>query len=192
MPQHEVSPASARGPMQRLRAWWSVPTTRFAGSFLLYLAAIALAFPFLRIRLAVLFHMSEVVTAEIVHGLLSLFSNNTRIAGDTVVSLAGFSVTIIEECTGIYESLILAAALLAYPTAWRHTLVGFALGMPLIYAMNLIRIAVLLVVGGYSQRWFDFMHLYFWQVTMIAMVAAAWLAWLWWVVRDETDPAADS
>jgi exosortase H (IPTLxxWG-CTERM-specific) len=183
-------PRPARGPVALIRQWWNVPTYRFAASFLLYLGAMALAFPFLRIRLAVLFHMSEVVTAEVVYWLLSLFSENTRIAGGTIVTLDGFSVTIIEECTGIYEGLILAAALLAYPTAWRHTLVGFALGMPLIYAMNVLRIAVLLVAGGYSQSWFDFMHLYFWQVTMIAMVAAAWLAWLWWVVRDETHPAA--
>lgn len=174
----------------RLRNWWSVPTTRFAGSFLLYLSAIALAFPFLRIRLAALFRLAEVGTAEIVYRILGLFADDVRIGGETIVSLSGFSVTIIEECTGIYEALILAAALLAYPTVWRHTLVGFALGMPLIYAMNVLRIAVLLVVGGHSEAWFDFMHVYFWQVTMIAMVAAAWLAWLWWVVRDETHPAA--
>ncbi|MBW2267798.1 MAG: exosortase H [Deltaproteobacteria bacterium] len=192
MPERSSTPRSPRNPIGRLLAWWRVPTYRFAGSFLLYLGAIALAFPFLRIRLAALFYMANVVTAEIVHGLLSLFTSNTRIAGETIVSLAGFSVTIIEECTGIYEALILAAALLAYPTAWRHTLVGFALGIPMIYAMNVLRIAMLLVTGGYSQRWFDFMHLYFWQVTMIAMVATAWLAWLWWVVRDETDPAAVS
>ncbi len=90
------------------------------------------------------------------------------------------------------DRVLIGMSVARQQAAWRHTLVGFALGMPLIYAMNLIRIAVLLVVGGYSQRWFDFMHLYFWQVTMIAMVAAAWLAWLWWVVRDETDPAAVS
>ena len=190
MSEPDAHPQTPRGPLARVAEFWRVPTYRFATSFLLYLGAIALAFPFLRIRLAALFHLSEAWTAEIVFALLALFSDQARLVGDTIVSLGGFSVTIIEECTGIYEALILAAALLAYPTRWRHTLIGFALGMPLIYAMNVVRIAVLLVVGGYSQRWFDFMHLYFWQVTMIAMVAAAWLAWLWWVVRDEADPAA--
>ena len=96
MAQHENRPGSAGSPIDLLRAWWSVPTYRFAGSFLLYLAAMALAFPFLRIRLAVLFHLSEVVTAEIVHGPLSLFRSNTRIAGRTVLSLGRFSVTILE------------------------------------------------------------------------------------------------
>ena len=124
------------------------------------------------------------------HALLAVFSEQTRLVGERVVSFGGFSVTIIEECTGIYEALILSAALLAYPTAWRHTALGFAIGMPLIYLMNVTRIAVLLIVGRYSHDWFEFMHVYFWQVTMIAMVASAWLAWLWWVVRDEADPAA--
>ena len=59
----------------------------------------------------------------------------------------------------------------------------------MIYVMNVARIVALLVVGRYSDYWFDFMHLYFWQVTMIVMIASAWMAWLWWVVRDETDPA---
>lgn len=190
MAELDPQPARKPGPLALLRTLWSVPTYRFAASFLLYLAAVAMVFPSLRLRYAALFHMAEGGTAQLVYALLSLFSDATRLSADTVVSLGSFSVTIIEECTGIYEGLILGAALLAYPTVWRNTALGFALGMPLIYGMNLVRIAVLLVAGRHSAGWFEFMHVYFWQVTMIAMVASAWLAWLSWVVRDEADPAA--
>ena len=67
-------------------------------------------------------------------------------------------------------SAILGAALLAFPTTWGKTAIGFLIGFPLIYAMNVARIVMLLVVGRYSPRFFEFSHVYFWQVTMIAMV----------------------
>jgi len=158
-------------------------------SFLLYLGVIATAFPALRGALGEFIQASEVGTAHVVYHVMAPFSSEVRVGPGAIVRFGGFSVTIIEECTGVYEALILGAALLAYPTRWRNTFVGFVIGIPMIYGMNVARIAVLLVVGRYSDQWFDFMHVYFWQVTMIAMIASAWMAWLWWVVRDETDPA---
>jgi|TARA_B100002003_G_scaffold231579_1_gene242712 exosortase H (IPTLxxWG-CTERM-specific) len=172
----------------RIRTFWAVPTYRFAMSFLIYLAVIAIAFPVLRNALGELIHASEVATAHIVYYFMALFSSEVRVGPEAIVRYGGFSVTIIEECTGVYEALILSAALLAYPTRWRNTLLGFAIGIPMIYVMNVVRIIALIIVGRYSNRWFDFMHVYFWQVTMIAMIATVWMAWLWWVVRDETDP----
>ena len=35
---------------------------------------------------------------------------------------------------------------------------------------------------------FDFMHLYFWQATLILMITSVWLLWIFQVVRRE-DPA---
>jgi len=143
----------------------------------------------LRGALAGFIHASEVGTAHIVYAVLAPFSSAARVGPEAIVRFGSFSVTIIEECTGVYEMLILGAALLAYPTRWRNTLLGFAIGIPMIYVMNVARIVALLIIGRYSSNWFDFMHVYFWQVTMIVMIASAWMAWLWWVVRDETDPA---
>ena len=173
----------------RIRAFWAVPTYRFAASFLLYLGVIAAAFPIARGELGDLIHASEVATAHVVYHVMALFSSDVQVGPKAIVRFGSFSVTIIEECTGVYEALILGAALLAYPTRWRNTLIGLAIGIPMIYAMNVARIIVLLIVGQYSGDWFEFMHVYFWQVTMIAMIASAWMAWLWWVVRDDADPA---
>ena len=74
---------------------------------------------------------------------------------------------------------------LAFPTTWGKTAIGFLLGLPLIYAMNLARIVMLLYVGRDFPNLFEFMHIYFWQVTMIAMVSGTWLAWVIWVVRGD-------
>jgi exosortase H (IPTLxxWG-CTERM-specific) len=170
----------------RLRRFWGVPTYRFAVNFLAYLAVIGLCFPWVRRELGFLFTAAEDGTARIVFGIASLFGGNAKLLTDSpTVFLDGFPVTIIEECTGLYEALLLGAALLAYPTSWRNTLLGFAVGYPLIYLLNVLRILMLLAIGRWYPPAFDFTHIYFWQVTMILTVVFVLYVWVRWVVRTE-------
>jgi exosortase/archaeosortase family protein len=80
---------------------------------------------------------------------------------------------------------IYAAAVLAFATSWRKRLLGVALGLPLIFAFNLLRIGMLLFVGRHSRAFFEFAHLYFWQATLVLGITALWLVWVRFVVRDE-------
>jgi len=169
----------------RLRQLWSVPTYRFAILFIAILVGMALAYPALRLRFGHQFHAVEIFTAKLVYGIASLFSAEARISDGSIVFLGDFPVAVIDECTGVYEAVLLGAALLAFPTSWGRTAIGFLIGFPLIYAMNVTRIVMLLFVGRHTPRIFEFMHVYFWQVTMIAMVASVWLGWVLWVVRDD-------
>jgi exosortase H (IPTLxxWG-CTERM-specific) len=182
------APSQRPGALGRLRSLWEVPTYRFAILFLSLLVGTALAYPALRLRFGHQLRAFELFTAELVYTVLGLFSDDVRLSGGGIVFLGHFPVAIIDECTGIYEAVLLGAALLAFPTSWGRTAIGFLLGFPLIYAMNVARIVMLLVVGRYFPRTFEFMHVYFWQVTMIAMVASVWLAWVLWVVRAEEGP----
>jgi archaeosortase B (VPXXXP-CTERM-specific) len=101
-------------------------------------------------------------------------------------------VHIIEECTGVYEVLIFAAAVLAFPTIWPKKWVGLGLGLPLLYFFNVLRIAVLILVGKYMPQYFDFMHLYFWQATLILMITSVWLLWITQVVNRDWSRTASS
>jgi exosortase H (IPTLxxWG-CTERM-specific) len=175
----------SRGALARLGDFWAQPTTRFALLFFVYLLAIALSYPAMRIRLAPTIEAMEHFTADVVYTLMSTLSSEVRMNEHKAVFFGKFVVTIIEECTGLYEALLLSAALLAFPTTWRKALLGFAIGFPLIYAMNIVRICVLLAIGRYSGDYFEFFHLYFWQVTMVLMVATTWLVWVKWVVRND-------
>lgn len=58
-------------------------------------------------------------------------------------------------------------------------------GIPAIFLFNLILITVLLVVGASSFQAFKFLHIYFWQVTLIIMIATIWIFWLYLVVYRE-------
>ena len=175
-------------PTGRLRAFWSVPTYRFAVLFLAFLVSISLLYSGLKLNFGSHFRVTETVTAQAVYQVMSWFSSEVKLTNGTTIFYGPFPIEIIEECSGMYEALLLGAALLAFPTAWYKTAIGFALGFPLIWAMNIARIAVLLVIGRYSPEYFNFLHLYFWQGTMILMVASTWLLWVLWVVRDSPTP----
>lgn len=181
-PSTEPRPARRPGWLGSL---WSVPTYRFAILFITILVGMALAYPALRLRLGHQFRAVEVFTAGLVYRVASVFSSEAALGEGSVVRLGQFPVAVIDECTGVYEAVLLGAALLAFPTSWGRTAIGFLVGFPLIYAMNVARIVMLLFVGRHFPHVFEFMHVYFWQVTMIAMVASVWLAWVLWVVRGE-------
>ena len=104
--------------------------------------------------------------------------------------LGGFAVRIIEECTGVFEVIIFVAAVLAFPTTWQKRAIGLGLGIPVLYFFNVLRILVLILVGRYWPEIFEFMHIYFWQATLILMITSVWLLWIFKVVRaGEEDEA---
>jgi archaeosortase B (VPXXXP-CTERM-specific) len=128
-------------------------------------------------------------TAQIEGFILSIFSSSAGASGK-MVTFHHFPVKIIEECTGIYEILIFIAAVMAFPTSLKKKGIGLAFGVPLMYLFNIIRILVLIIVGSYYYSVFDFMHLYFWQVTLILMITSVWVLWILKVVRHEEEVVA--
>ena len=103
---------------------------------------------------------------------------------DRYISAPRLAVEIIEECTGLYEIVIFVAAVLAYPAIWREKTTGIAGGIVLLYLLNIARMVFLIAVGNARPDWFDFLHVYFWQATLILMITSVWLLWIVKVVGD--------
>ena len=173
----------------RLREIWENPAYRFVLLFLPLLGVVSLVYPLFVKHFNFVIQAFIEATATIEYYFLSVFSSEARLNGK-LVWFGNFVVKIIDECTGIYEMLIFSAAVLAFPTGWRDKGLGILMGCPMIYLFNLLRIAMLIVVGRFWPSAFDFMHVYFWQATMIVMITTVWLIWITKVVRrDETAPA---
>jgi archaeosortase B (VPXXXP-CTERM-specific) len=130
-------------------------------------------------------------TAHIVGFVLSIFTNNVSYNGAHCI-MQGFAVEIIDECTGLLEMVIFLAAVLSFGTTIRKKALGLLMGIPAIYLFNVLRIIVLVLVGAYWPGAFDFMHTYFWQVTLILMIGSVWVGWLYLVVYREKNPVAVS
>jgi exosortase H (IPTLxxWG-CTERM-specific) len=107
------------------------------------------------------------------------FDPNVVTQGATIMNPAtGFGVTIVAGCNGVEATLILIAALLAYPAPWKHRLIGFAAGVVAIQALNLVRVVSLFYLGQWSFPAFEFAHLYVWQALIMIDVLVVWLVWL--------------
>ncbi len=189
----ESGPAQGRrkSALAAVKEFWDNPAYRFIALFLPYLGVASVGYPQVVKHVNGLIQAFILATATIEYHVFALFSSEVRLDGK-MVWFGNFVVRIIDECTGIYEMLIFSAAVLAFPTSWAKRGIGLLLGCPLIYLFNVVRIGGLILVGRYWSEAFDFMHLYFWQATMIAMITSVWLLWIIKVVQREDQAAPDS
>ena len=160
------------------------PANRFVVIFILCLAALNVLYPKFSLRYPEAVEWMSQITAILGSMSLDLFSDEVQQKHKMII-YGGFAVEIIEECTGLYEILIYAAAVFAFPTTLVKKGIGILLGAPILYATNVLRIVFLVWIGRYYPEAFDFMHLYFWQATLILMITSVWMLWIFLVVKRE-------
>lgn len=96
-------------------------------------------------------------------------------------SASSFAVSIEAGCNGIEAGIVLAAALLAFPASWSEKLLGIAVGMVTVQALNLARIVTLFYLGQWNRTAFEWAHLYIWQALIMLDVLVVFLLWLRWL-----------
>ncbi len=101
-------------------------------------------------------------------------------------AVSGTGVSIEAGCNGIEASLILIAAILAYPAGWRLRVAGIVLGFLAIQLLNVVRVITLFYLVEYSEAMFRFAHLYLWQALIMLDVLVVWLVWVRQVARGES------
>ena len=169
-----------------LKRFWVNPAYRFVLLFAVLLGTEVVVYPILTKKYFFVIEILNRGTAQLAYLVLTAFTEKAIINGN-LVHMDGFAVRIIEECTGIFEVIIFVAAVLAFPTSWAKRMVGLAMGIPMLYVFNVVRILVLILVGRYQPDVFEFMHIYFWQATLILMITSVWLLWIFKVVRDDSE-----
>lgn len=85
--------------------------------------------------------------------------------------------SVLDGCEGTETIFLLFAALLAYRTGWRQTLIGMGLGIGLVFVLNTLRITSLYFSLRYYRSWFDALHGLIWPVVIILALG---LYFLWW------------
>ncbi len=112
----------------------------------------------------------------------------TRMA--TVVSHpSGFAYEIYYRCTGFLPVAFLMTAILAYPGCWRRKLVGLAVGVPVLIALNLTRLVHLFYLGVHNPAAFDFAHSVLWEGFLILAILGLWLGWTRWSDSVRAEPS---
>src|SRR5262245_14067232 len=134
--------------------WWfrKRPVTVWICRFVCIYAAIHLAtlIPWIRVT----------ATDWIVHGqagavsvLLDLFGENVRVEGNVLVS-ARFAETVAGTCLALSPSAAVIATVAAQSCSWRHRLLGLFACLAALLSLNVIRIAVLFLLGAHAPNLF--------------------------------------
>jgi exosortase H (IPTLxxWG-CTERM-specific) len=127
--------------------------------------------------------------AAISTGIVTLFDPAVIASGKVIRSAtSGFAVSIEAGCNGVEATLVLLAAIFAYPASWRHRLIGLAIGIAAVQLLNIVRVISLFYIGQWDYAVFEWAHLYVWQALIMLDVLVVWLIWVRRVPR--TDNAA--
>jgi exosortase H (IPTLxxWG-CTERM-specific) len=95
-----------------------------------------------------------------------------------------FRVSVENDCNGAWAHLILLASVLAYPASLRAKIVGLLVMQPLLLALNVVRVASLVLIGSYDLALFRPAHVYVWQFLIIGFALALFLGWVERETRD--------
>ncbi|MEJ2533838.1 MAG: exosortase H [Halioglobus sp.] len=90
----------------------------------------------------------------------------------------GFAVSIEAGCNGIEATIVLIAAVLAFPAGWRQRLTAIGLGFLAIQAMNILRIISLFYLGRWNFDLFSWVHLYLWPTLIMLDVLIVFVVYL--------------
>jgi exosortase H (IPTLxxWG-CTERM-specific) len=117
--------------------------------------------------------------ARMCAGLVTWFDSSAAAAGKVLWNtVTGFGVSIEPGCNGIEACIVLFAAVVAFPSSWRHKLIGLAAGFVAVQGLNMVRVISLFYLGQWNTQVFNFAHEYLWQALIMLDVLIVWLLWV--------------
>lgn len=119
---------------------------------------------------------------------LQLLGMAPRVNGD-LVSMNGFSAKVVGECSAVFISILPLSFFLAYPAPVKFRIAGLAIGLPVLFFFNILRIVFIFIVGLKIPALFSWIHLYIGQVLMILAVIWICMAWLHWISNQRAQPS---
>jgi len=127
-------------------------------------------------------YLVEPWTSGLAHasaGMVQMFDGQARADGIILRSLSnGFAVAIERGCNGVEATLVLLAAMLAFPAPWKNKLIGLGIGILAVQGLNVVRIISLFYLGQWNAQVFEWAHLYLWQALIMLDVLIVWLLWV--------------
>ncbi len=117
--------------------------------------------------------------AAISAGVVKIFDSDVLAQGKVLLSSTnGFAVSIEAGCNGVEATIVLVAAILAFPASWKHKLIGLIVGIVAVQGLNIVRIISLFYLGQWNFNAFEWAHLYVWQALIMLDVMVVWLLWV--------------
>lgn len=111
--------------------------------------------------------------------LVRWFDPHVLVTGKILQSTTnGFAVSIEAGCNGVEATIVLIAAMLAFPAPWKNKIIGLVAGVLAVQGLNIVRIISLFYLGQWNYHVFEWAHLYVWQALIMLDVLIVWLLWV--------------
>ncbi len=152
--------------------------TRFITIFLLLLIALFTVEMLVPVQEHVIVPFTGAL-ARISASIILPFDNTVLAYGKVLqFSDTGFAVSIEAGCNGVEATIVLIAAVVAFPAAWRDRLMAIGLGFLAIQVLNLARIISLFYLGNWNMEFFKWIHLYLWPTLIMLDVLIVFVVYL--------------
>jgi exosortase/archaeosortase family protein len=122
----------------------------------------------------------SVHVATLVQALLHPLGIDPVRAGGSLYVPGGFGYEITAGCTGVVAGAVLTVAILASPGARAAKAWGLLLGVPLVLAVNLLRLVHLFYIGIHAPGRFALAHSILWEGAVVLITFTTWLVWTRW------------
>ena len=106
----------------------------------------------------------------------------------SLITLDGFSVRVISECSAVHLAALYGAFVASFPADRHRKWMGFGIGPALLFLLNAGRIAMVTVIGRYIPALFTIAHLYLGQVGMISATVGLCVFWCRWASSPQQSP----
>ena len=128
---------------------------------------------------------SQSAVTRFTAGVVGMSAQAVKLCGGQVAArqdvltnpATGYAIRVEDTCNASNVTILLWAAILAFPAPWREKILGLLVGTLVLHAVNLVRIISLFYIGQHKPDWFQFTHLYVWE-TVIMLVTLA-IFWTW-------------
>ncbi len=142
---------------------------------------------------AAVIHPFTSLLAKISAFLTTFFDQDVVSEGRLLIDQpSGFAVSIESGCNGVEATIVLIAAVLAFPAPWRARITTIIAGFFAIQALNIVRIISLFYLGQWNEEIFAFSHLYLWPALIMLDVLLVFLVYLHVLGRQEEVATAEA
>lgn len=89
-----------------------------------------------------------------------------------------YLVRVVEGCNAVSIMILFAAFVVAFSSTVKRTALYIILGVGVVYALNILRIALLCIAIFYYKDWESFLHDIVFPLFMYGVVVVLWILWV--------------
>jgi archaeosortase B (VPXXXP-CTERM-specific) len=123
-------------------------------------------------------------TAKIVSSILNATGIRNTVDSN-IIHLRNDTWNVTSECTAVNAVFLFISFILAYTSSFKAKAFGLISGIPLIIAVNIVRLVALGWVTEYWPNSAQLFHDYIWETIFLFFIVALWLIWINLVVNRE-------